>query len=254
MTVAVRIAGIREVLEKGVRGCVMIAIDVLRTCSSVIAAISNECLGIIPLREVKEALDLKKRYKKVMLAGERRGLKPRGFDLGNSPLEFRREVVKGRLVALTTTNGCKLLSGARGAERVLIGAFLNSRLVAERALEEAEAKNRDILLGIAGRMMKFSLEDFICAGIIAMRLSERGVRLSDKAYASMLCAEKALEDLQAHVMNSIHAKYLKEIRREEDVRFCCNLDSYEVVPILVEDRRFPYGIILGEEPPSPLRK
>ena len=47
---------------------------------------------------------------RALLAGERTAVRPDGFDLGNSPLEFTREAVQGRDIAWTTTNGTRAIA------------------------------------------------------------------------------------------------------------------------------------------------
>ena len=46
---------------------------------------------------------------KVLLGGEREGVKIEGFDLGNSPREYVEDVVSGKTVIFTTTNGTAAL-------------------------------------------------------------------------------------------------------------------------------------------------
>ena len=64
--------------------------------------------------------------------GERLGDRIDGFDIGNSPLEYRD--LAGRRIITTTTNGTIALRACEKAERVLVGALLNlDALVAEIA-------------------------------------------------------------------------------------------------------------------------
>ena len=42
-----------------------------------------------------------------LLGGERGGLPIPGFDLGNSPADYTREVCEGKTLIMTTTNGTR---------------------------------------------------------------------------------------------------------------------------------------------------
>ena len=64
------------------------------------------------MAEIAEALALRKRQPDMLLAGERDGVRIEGrltggvdFDLGNSPREFTAAKVRGKTIAMTTTNG-----------------------------------------------------------------------------------------------------------------------------------------------------
>ena len=82
-------------------GVTAVVFDVLRATSSIITGLASGAEAIIPVRTVEEARKLKLNDSDLQLAGERGGLPPEGFDLGNSPEEF--EQIKGRRVVMTTT-------------------------------------------------------------------------------------------------------------------------------------------------------
>src|SRR6266536_3353077 len=93
-----------------------VVFDVLRATSSMVTALANGAEAIIPVSEISEALEIKRKEPEVLLAGERDGLRIEAnltgsisFDLGNSPREFTREKVAGRKIAITTTNGTRAL-------------------------------------------------------------------------------------------------------------------------------------------------
>ena len=49
--------------------------------------------------------------------GQRGGLQIPGFDVGNTPQEFSPEVVGGKTVVMTTTNGTRALRACSSASR-----------------------------------------------------------------------------------------------------------------------------------------
>ncbi|MBS7654517.1 2-phosphosulfolactate phosphatase, partial [Candidatus Bathyarchaeota archaeon] len=106
MSIKVNIEFLAKDSEKAAkRGDLIIIIDALRCCSSIVTALANGAEAIIPVKTLREAYRIHARNPKYLLAGERGGLKPRGFDLGNSPLEYTSERVHGKIILLTTTSG-----------------------------------------------------------------------------------------------------------------------------------------------------
>src|SRR5437016_9884451 len=93
----------------GLTGGVAVVIDVLRATTTIVHALAAGCTVVRPCAEVEEARDLAGRMRagRVLLGGERGGVAPPGFDLGNSPREYTAKVCKGTTLVLTTTNGTR---------------------------------------------------------------------------------------------------------------------------------------------------
>jgi 2-phosphosulfolactate phosphatase len=146
-------------------GASALVIDVLRASTSIVTALTNGCLGVVPVGDPAEARRRAAAAPGALLAGERRGEPLAGFDLGNSPLEFTRERVGGRLVFLTTSNGTGALLAVRSAAAVAVAAFVNLGAVAAWAV----AGGRDVVVTCAGERGARSLEDEVCAGLLVDR-------------------------------------------------------------------------------------
>src|SRR6266851_1491819 len=93
---------------------VCVVFDVLRATSSIVTALGNGATAIVPVAEISEALAVRQKHPEVLLAGERDGLRIQAnltgsiaFDLGNSPREFTPDKVRGKTIAMTTTNGTR---------------------------------------------------------------------------------------------------------------------------------------------------
>lgn len=211
---------------------VIIVIDVLRCCSTIVTALANDAKDVIPTITVKEARALHKSHPKFILAGERRGLKPKGFDLGNSPLEFSSEKVKGKHIILTTTSGTKAIISSKKTKHVFIGAFLNAKAIAKAASKIAERDKIAISLASAGTDGRFSLEDFVCAGAIAQGFPADNVEHSDAVLAALLAFQRAHKSLIRVIQSGYHARRLKSLGFEDDVKFCCQLNIFETIPFL----------------------
>ena len=213
------------------RGDLIVVIDVLRSGTSILNALTNGAREAVPAMTLKEAYKLRSRHPTYLLAGERGGHKPKGFDLGNSPLEFTRERVGGKVFVITTTSGTAALVRSQAARWVLVGTFLNARAVAKKAEEIAAREAVGVSFVLSGEKGKFSLEDFLCAGAIAKDFASDDVRFSDKVQAALLAFRHAENDLTGSVMKAKHAEHLVQQGFKKDVAFSCRLNVSQTVPI-----------------------
>lgn len=219
-------------------GRVAVVIDVLRATSTIVTALGNKALGIIPVLEPGEASELKRetRYEDCLMAGERRGYRIPGFDLGNSPGEYGPSRVAGKRIILCTTNGTRALRRASEARIVLTASFLNIG----RTVRFLYQTCRDLLLVCSGSRGELSLEDLTCAGMIADLLAEGSGRsgaatlLSDTARVARYTYLKARETgLENFIAGTEHGQYLARIGMREDLRSCSAVDRYPVLAQLV---------------------
>lgn len=204
---------------------VAVVIDVFRATSSMAAAFANQCKTIIPVETIEAALDMQSSCTGALLAGERNALKIKGFDLGNSPLEFKPEVVNGKTIVMSTTNGTVALVKASQSTAVLTASFVNAAAVC-RKLHEL---NNDIVLVCAGRKGEFSLEDALCAGLLADRLADSS-ELCDAAQFARSAYIETKPQLLLRVAQSLHAQYLYEVGLGDDVAWCLQHDILDVAP------------------------
>ncbi len=101
-----------------------IIIDVFRAFTTEAYIFANGAEKIIPVMDLDEAHRLKKENPEYLLAGERKGIKPEGFDYGNGPSEVINVDFTGKTIIHTTSNGTKGLLNASNAETVLVGSFV----------------------------------------------------------------------------------------------------------------------------------
>lgn len=229
----------RDTMNAVKRGDVIAIIDVLRCSSTIITALANGASEIIPAPTVRKAKQMKQRYPNYILAGERKGLKPKGFELGNSPSEFTREKVYGRGLILTTTNGTKAFEIAKSAKPVLVGSFLNAEAVGKKLYQIAYKNNCGVSLIACGKKGKLSLEDFICAGRILETMPIDDLALSDSALAALVASKGAGEKIIELVRSSEHGRYLENIDLIKDIRFCLRINRYSDVPVFMNGKIYP---------------
>ena len=212
------------------RGDVIIVIDVLRATTSIVTSLANGANSVIPVQTLEEALQLRKEHPDYVLVGERNGVKPRGFDFGNSPLSLNRKNVQNKNLVMATTNGTKALVQSKGSKWVIVGAFLNADAVAKKSVEIASNNEAGISFALSGEENHFDLEDLICAGAIIERLSRKVVELSDKTLGALLAFNGSKQNLQENIRKSKHAQALLKIGFDKDIEFACQLDLYNIVP------------------------
>lgn len=204
-----------------------VVIDVLRATTSIATAFHNGCRQIVPVEQVQQAFQKKEQlYPEAILAGERNGILITGFDLGNSPLEYNHDTVKDKTLIMTTTNGTMALNMASSGQKVYAAAFVNARAICAKLIEEG----RPVVILCAGTDGRFSVEDALCAGLIADRLQHH-YHLSDKALAVQAMYEAYKANLVERVGQSSHARYLTELGFAADVKLCLEQDIFSVAPV-----------------------
>jgi 2-phosphosulfolactate phosphatase len=215
----------RDIKEEELSGSIAVVIDVLRATSVMVTALSNGARWIRTVAEVEEARA--ERSENVLLGGERHALPIEGFDFGNSPLEYIPERVSGRGIVLTTTNGTQAFSRCSRAREVLAGSFLNYRAVtnylADRVLP--------VEIVCAGTNGEFTLDDFLCAGLICTTLLDSGEGVfDDLGRLAIQVWEKAKEDVHAALAGSRHYNILKSKGFEKDLDHCLQIGVFDILP------------------------
>ena len=221
-----------EIKNIELAGKLVVIIDVLRASSTIVTALANRCRGFIPIFSPDQAKKKAQQFEKemVLLGGEREGVKIEGFDLGNSPREYKREAVKDKTIIFSTTNGVKTLEMVKGAYRIIIGSFLNLQAVCNYCTNY----KGDISIICAGKEGKFSLEDVVCAGMIINSLKDVfpvARQETDTNLTARLLYEKFGNNILEILRKSQHGRYLESIGLEKDLKFCSQLDFFHIVPI-----------------------
>lgn len=221
-------------LRGGAGDRTVVVIDVLRATSTITHALVSGARSVLPVAGVEEAARKAEQIGRdaVMLCGERDTEPIRGFDLGNSPLEFTPARVAGKTLVMTTTNGTTALLAAAGAPRCYVGSLLNLAALARRLVEE----QADTLLLCAGREGAFAAEDAICAGRLLRAIRNGRVQLdgNDAAAAAWRLARAA--STPRTLGRSAAGRRLRELGRGNDIVFCAQEDRYDVVPVFDEHR------------------
>jgi 2-phosphosulfolactate phosphatase len=225
-----------EINEAAVKGKTVAVIDVLRACTTMAYAMARGCERIIPVGGIEAATTLAASLDKnvTLLAGEREGKPIDGFDLGNSPAEYKADVVKGKTIILATTNGTRAITMSQGADRILITSLVNMQAVVD-AVVSLDAG--DLTVVCAGDQDRFALEDAVCAGMLIDRLLDSvSAELSDGAYAARQLYKLKKKSIDELLRSCEHGKYLQDIGFGTDLDICAGVDKLSVIPTVKDGR------------------
>jgi 2-phosphosulfolactate phosphatase len=223
-----------------VQGRAVFVIDILRATTAMCAALSHGAKAIIPVASTEEALRLAQTIGStdVLLAGEKECVRIPGFQLGNSPLEMTEQVVRGKTIIVTTSNGTRALLACQGASAVYPMAAVNLSAATEKAREALQSE-RHILIVCAGRENAFSLDDAYCAGRLAAAvLGDRKPRrgLNDAAIACLDLVRRYGSNWKRPLAYSRAGRELIRLGFADDLRDAARQDAYPVLPHFHERR------------------
>ena len=219
-----------NVTEEDIKGRTVIVIDVLRASSTIATALSNGARSVIAVPDMAQAGKIASNLDQssYLLGGERGAEKIEGYHLGNSPLEYTPEVVKGRTIILNTSNGTAAIASAPSADHLVVGCLLN----AKRVVEFVRKAGLDVAIICAGSRNRVSLEDTLCAGLMLHRLweGEEPGLVSDTAHIAFTQYGNDQHHLQNALRRCNHAQWLASKGFAEDVDYCLRIDALPVLP------------------------
>ncbi len=204
----------------------VVVIDIFRASSAICTALAYGVAEIIPIDTLEEAHELKE--KGFIVAAERKGEVVNGFDFGNSPFSFMQDRIKGKSVALSTSNCTHAIHRALPAKQLIIGSFLNLSAVASHLINHAD----QIVLLCAGWNNNVNLEDTVFAGALVDRLSDHFHISCDAAMVAQGIYQLAKKDLKGFLKQSSHSHRLEHLHLQKDIDFCLQIDETMVIPIL----------------------
>ncbi|MFH1219845.1 MAG: 2-phosphosulfolactate phosphatase [Candidatus Eisenbacteria bacterium] len=225
-----------EVDEAAVKGKTVAVVDVLRVCTTIAHALANGCERIIPVESVEAATNLTASLDKkvTLLGGEKEGRRIDGFNLGNSPLEYTPDVVKGKTIIMATTNGTRAIWRSQAAKEILIASFVNMATVADFV---GRMGGGLLTIVCAGRQGRFAMEDAVCAGmLIDLLAKENDSDLSDGANAARLLYRMNEQSIENLLRECEHGRYLRSLGFEADIEACSKVDSLRILPVVKEGR------------------
>lgn len=211
---------------------ISIMVDALRASSSIVLGLNN-FKEIIPCFTPEEAFKLGEEYNAI-LAGEREGIKIKGFDIGNSPKAIETYKIppeKKDILILTTSNGTRILKDMKST--VLVGSIVNAKAVGKKSVEIAENEIDVVMAGYKGN---FALEDFLASGEIIYwiekELADNSIEfeINDFAKAAIL-ASKDYENVKKAFYSCNSGRKLEKLNSKDDVTYCVQKNISDNVAI-----------------------
>jgi 2-phosphosulfolactate phosphatase len=216
-----------------------IAVDVLRATSTIATVLASGGEAVQAFSDLDQLIAVSEKWpqEKRLRAGERGGAKVPGFELGNSPLDCTPEVVKGRRLFISTTNGTRALQRIQDSPNVLAAALINRAAVVQYLLEK---QPETVWIVGSGWEGNFSLEDTVCAGAIAHSLiqqsqfSQEEIAGNDELISAIALYSQWQDDLLGLFHQASHGKRLLRLECHEDLKYCAQTDILDVLPIQQE--------------------
>ncbi len=224
--------------QQDVAGRPVLVVDVLRTGTTIVAALGNGARAVLPASGADDAIRLSNNLERdgLLLVGEQ-GFRPiEGFDAGNSPVEMTSEKVDGMTVIITTTNGTQALLATDHGGPVFVGTATNFSAAAAAARAAFEETGELIIL-CAGNERRFALEDAYVAGRFARAIlpsRARGVEINDAAIVVQQLVRRYGEKWKVAFSASSVARKLKELGMGADVVAATQIDTFDIVPRYAE--------------------
>ncbi len=217
------------------KGKIVVVVDVLRATSVICTMMHNGVKEIIPVKTVEEAKEYKE--KGYLVVAERNGEKLDFADFGNSPFLFTKDVVDGKTLVYSTTNGTNAISVGKDADQVVVGAFLNFSAIVKYLKEQ----KKDVLILCSGWKGKFCIEDTLLAGAISGNLIGSGVFYTkcDSVNASMDIWAMAEENMDTYIEKIAQKHRLKKLGLDDVIGYCFTLDITSVLPVLKNSHIIP---------------
>jgi 2-phosphosulfolactate phosphatase len=195
----------------------VVIIDVLRATTTISVLLSKGAREVFTTNDI----DLALKFDGVKV-GERKSVKIEGFDYNNSPTMLLKKDFKDSSVILTTSNGTKAAETYKQFKNLVALSFVNFSNV-RKYLEDKD----NVILVCSGSHGEFSLEDFVCAKLMADSLEHKVIY--DLAILSKYL-NVTFDNYKNVCKESTHSNHLIKKGFEADVEFSLQIDTLNVLP------------------------
>ncbi|WP_425214782.1 2-phosphosulfolactate phosphatase family protein [Tumidithrix helvetica] len=218
-----------ELTPEGVLPDCAIAVDVLRATTTIATALAAGAEAVQVFADLDALIRTSELHPAELRlrSAERGGGTVEGFDLGNSPFDYTADVVKGKRIFMSTTNGTRSLQRVQDAPVVLACAMINLGSVVSYL---KQAKPETIWVVGSGWEGSYSLEDTACAGAIAAGLESDCEWANDEAIAALTLYQTWRDRLEELFCQASHGRRLLRLNCAADIAYCAKLDLLQVLP------------------------
>ena len=204
---------------------IVVVIDVLRAFSCTALMLHYGARDLALVRTPQEALAFRERDPDYLVAGEVKGVKVEGFDLGNSPADIVSKgeaFFRNRRVAVRSSAGTQgVLAAAVTARQVILGSYMTADAIARyiRTTGGNDALVTIVAMGFEG--IKPSVEDERCGDYIEHLLT---VRVGSKRpYDHLAAMWECLHD--PDIATSLRGEH--HYRPKEDIVLALQRDLFD---------------------------
>jgi 2-phosphosulfolactate phosphatase len=206
--------------------------DVLRATTTMATALAAGAREIHAFDSLQAAQEAAAKFSgEKLLCGERRALRPPGFDLGNSPAEFTADRVAGKTLFMATTNGTRAIVAVQQAKKLFAAALVNAAATANALI----ATGLDVVLLCAGTDGEIATEDLIGAGAVIDSI-KNDIKLNSEAQESVKLFQDSRNNLAIALRASRGGRNCIAAGLESDIDLAAIPDALNVV---VEIRGHP---------------
>ncbi len=233
------VPAVKPVVDGGPDAAVVI--DVLRATTTIAWSLQNGAEAIEAFASLPELEDAAAAWpaQQRLRAGERGGQRVEGYDLGNSPLAVTPELVGGKRIFMSTTNGTRSLAAVKPVPLLLTACLPNRSAVARRLLEQGCKRVWIVGSGWEG---DYSLEDSLAAGAVASAAIEMAVAPhigvsfgNDEMLAALALWQQWHHDTETCLRTASHGQRLIGLgNHDADFACCAAVDSLQLVPFQSE--------------------
>ncbi len=215
-----------------------VVIDVLRATTTIAWALNNGAEAVETFADLNLLKNRSNQWPESsrLLIGERGGKRITGFDLGNSPVDVVPELVSGKRLFMSTTNGTRSLDAVRNSVNLYTMSLPNRKAVAEKLL--FDQPKHLCVLG-SGWEGAYSLEDSLAAGALGSFLLEKNSNslkvINDEMIAALALWDRWKNDPEGCLRIASHGRRLAMLgNHDADFKCCAAMDQLSVVPTQVE--------------------
>ena len=230
---------VRSLAEGGPDAAVVI--DVLRATTTIAWSLQNgaEAIEAFANLEELEAAAAAWPAQQRLRAGERGGQRVAGYDLGNSPLAVTPELVGGKRIFMSTTNGTRSLAAVKSVPLLLTACLPNRTAVARRLLEQECSRVWIVGSGWEG---DYSLEARLAPRAVPSAAIEMAVAPhigvsfgNDEMLAALALWQQWHLDTETCLRTASHGQRLINLGdHDADFACCAAVDSLQLVPFQAE--------------------
>ncbi len=192
----------------------VVIVDVFRAFTTAAVAFARGADRIVIVPEVEEALRLRDQGIGDVCVGEVNGIRPEGFDFGNSPHELMQAELAGKVVILSTRAGTVGVAAVSGATEIYAGSFVVAAATAKVIRREASADVTIVAMGWNAQVR--TDEDELCA--LYLRNLVQGRRPDREAVRKLVLAGGEAAKFHDPAQPHFHP---------EDLEIALEIDKYD---------------------------